>query len=77
MALGKKNLLGKAVIYTDGNGYQKAALVIGTPDSVQDGTEIERPGDGSVLLKVFSPSGQDYIRNNVTEGEGPRTYATR
>ncbi len=72
-----KNLLGKSVIYTDAQGFQKPALVLGTPDSIQSDTDIEVPNDGTALLKVFSPSGKDYTRNHIPEGVGPRTYAVR
>lgn len=67
--------LNKRVIYTDGNGFQKSALVVGTRDSIQPGTDLERPDKGSAHLKVFSPAGgADYYRPNVPEGDGPRTF---
>lgn len=66
--------LGQRVVYTDGNGFEKAAVVIGTRDSVQKGTEITRPEKGSAILEITSPNGKKYVRGNVPSGEGPRTF---
>lgn len=67
--------LNKRVTYTDRNGFQKAALVVGTRDSIQKGTDLERPDKGCAHLKVFSPAGGgDYYRPNVPEGDGPGTF---
>ena len=67
--------LGDTVRYTDGAGFEKAALVVGTRRSVQDGTAIKRPEKGSANLRIYSPSGQVYTRENVPQGDGPRTFA--
>jgi hypothetical protein len=69
------NLLGKRVIYTSTDGYQKAAKIIGTAESIQEGTGVPVPGEGEAHLLVFSPTGKTYTRTNVTEGEGPGTFA--
>ena len=68
--------LGASVVYRDGSGFEKAALVVGTRKSVQEGTGVDRPEKGSVNLQVFSPSGKSYFRSNVAEGDGPKTFST-
>lgn len=72
---GKGIRLGKGVAYTDGNGFVKAAIIIGTRDSIQDGTDVQRPGKGHAHLEVTSPAGKKYVRTNVPLGEGTRTFA--
>lgn len=72
-----KNLLGKSVVYTDSQGLEKAALIVGTPESITEGTEIPVPPLGTVHLKVEPPTGKPYIRHNIAEGNGPQTYACR
>lgn len=68
--------LNKPVTYTDGNGFQKAAVIVGTRDSVKEGTDVARPEKGHAHLRVLSPAGKnrDYDRQNVPLGEGPRTF---
>jgi hypothetical protein len=66
--------LGEGVVYRDGNGLPKAALVVGTPASIVAGGSIEAPAEGSVILAIFSASGKRYVRT-VAEGQGPRTFA--
>jgi len=75
-----KNLLGRKVIYTDGQGYQKAATVIGTHESVQAGTDVKQPAEGNVNLLVLSPTGKaekNYSRFDVAEGPGKRQFQVR
>lgn len=67
--------LNKPVVYTDGNGYKKAAMIIGTRDSIQPGTEVERPKKGFAHLKITSPTGKEYVRPNIPLGEGPRSFS--
>lgn len=75
-----KNLLARRVLYTDGQGYQKAALVLGTHESVQAGTAVTQPAEGNVNLRVFSPTGdpsKDYFRTNIAQGSGKRQFELR
>ncbi len=69
--------LGRRGVYTDGNGYQKAAIVIGTYDSIQDGTDVQRPAEGNVNVRVLSPTGdasKDYARFDIPVGAGPKAF---
>lgn len=68
--------LGQGVVYTDANGYEKAARITGTRDSVKAGTEVTRPDAGHANLRVYSPAGKDgdYDRANIEYGTGPRTF---
>lgn len=61
--------LGQAVTYIDSSGYQKAAFVLGTRDSIQPGHEVEQPDEGHAHLAIFSPSGRRYTRHNVPEAQ--------
>lgn len=65
-----------AVCYTDGNGYDKLALVVGTRKSTQKDTAVQRPEKGHANLLVFSPANPEktYVRWNVPAGTGPRTF---
>lgn len=72
---GKGIRLSKGVEYTDGNGYTKAAVIIATHNSIQDGTGVERPDKGHAHLEITSPEGKKYVRPNVPLGSGPRTFA--
>lgn len=73
--MAKKIGLTKRVEYRDSSGFKKAAVVIGTEDSVQPGTDVEVPKPGTAHLKVFSLKGADYVRLHVPLGEGPRTFS--
>lgn len=46
--------LGQSVTYVSSTGLQKAAIVIGTPESVEPGHSIPVPESGQVHLLVFS-----------------------
>ena len=63
----------RIVEYTDGNGYTKPALVIGTRKSVQKGqTVVPRPDRGNKNLLVFSPKdGHTYVRTNIPQADEP------
>jgi hypothetical protein len=68
------------VQYTDGNGYAKLAFVTGTRKTVQKGTGVTRPEKGHANLLVVSPlkpgdPSKWYTRDNVPQGDGPRTWA--
>lgn len=67
--------LGTAVEYRDGNGRRKAAFVVGTPETIDPGTDVEAPESGAVHLVVFSPTGARYMSYNIPEGEGPHTFS--
>lgn len=66
--------LGARVVYTDGQGFEKLGFVTGTRESIAKGTAVQRPDKGSVHLHVISPTGKTYDRQNVPQGEGPRTF---
>jgi hypothetical protein len=59
--------LGQPVTYTDSRGYQKAAFVVGTSDSVQPGHDLPVPDEGHAHLAIFSPTGAVYARHNIPE----------
>ncbi len=63
--------LGQRGTYTGRDGFQRAALVIGTHESVQDGTGVTRPAEGNVNVLVYRPKdGSTYTRTNVAVGTG-------
>ena len=68
--------LGDRVQYTDGQGFQKLALVIGTRKTVQKGTDLPRPEKGTAHLLVISGTGNTYTRHGVPFGDGPRTFTS-
>lgn len=73
-----KNLLSRNVVYRDASGFEKAATVIGTYESIQPGTGVTRPEQGRANLLIFKAgSGETYTRTNVAEGDGPRTFSLR
>lgn len=49
--------LGQMVTYVSSQGLQKAAMVIGTPESVQEGHSLPVPEDGQAHLLVFTVKG--------------------
>lgn len=69
--------LGTTGTYTNSDGRRKAALVIGTPESIDPGHRIEVPNPGTVNLLVFSPAGAAYVRAGVAtkapEGDGEQS----
>lgn len=68
--------LARRVTYRDGSGYEKAAMVIGTRSSIQDGTEVQRPDEGNANLLIFKPgTGETYTRFNVPQGEGSNSFS--
>lgn len=68
--------LGKTVEYRDSSGFAKAALVIGTRETVQDGTDVKRPAEGNANLRVYrAGGGEPYTRFDVKEGTGPNTWS--
>ena len=69
--------LGTPVEYRDSNGRRKAALIVGTAESIDEGSSIEVPDEGHAHLAVFSPTGSRYMSLNIPEGEGPHTFTVR
>lgn len=69
--------LNKPVTYTDSNGYTKAAVITGTRSSIAEGTNVSRPEKGNAHLRILHPTDKtrDYVRENVPQGEGPRTFS--
>ncbi len=68
--------LARRATYRDASGFQKAAIVIGTHDSVSEGTDVTRPEEGNANLLIFKAgNGETYVRTNVQQGDGPRTFS--
>lgn len=71
--------IGTFVTYISGKGKQKPALVLGTPDTIEEGTNLGFTlHPGQLTLKVFSPSGGvedkkhvDFAGLKATDGEAP------
>lgn len=59
------NALSQSAIYLDAKGRRKAAIVVGTHESVADDTSIPRPQSGFAHLIVFTPVGQPSPRVDV------------
>jgi hypothetical protein len=73
--MAKENFrLGQRVVYTDAQGKQKAAQVIGTNASVKSGTDVGQPDEGRAHLLVTPPNGKSYVRENITYGDGTRQF---
>lgn len=56
--------LGQIVTYTDTKGHLKPALVLGTIDTVVDGTDLPVPTEDEAHLTVFG-YGKCYTKLNV------------
>lgn len=65
MAVSKKIKLGQTVTYISTKGYEKLALVTGTPESVQPGHDLPELPEGYLHLVVIAPSGKVYPRLSV------------
>lgn len=61
------------VVYIGTKGHKKAALVIGTPESIDEGTQVPVPSEGYLHLLVFSPTGNAYPKFNVPSEEVAKT----
>lgn len=61
--------LGDTVNYISSTGDRKAAFVVGTPDSIREGTQVPALEAGQLHLLVFSPVGSAYGRFSVPSGE--------
>lgn len=68
---------GQPVVYRDGAGLEKAAIITGTWGSIKKGTDVTQPAKGSAHLRILHPTkkDRDYVRENVSLGEGPRTFS--
>lgn len=60
-----KATLGQTVTYVGANGKKKVGLVIGTADTIEEGTSVPSLEEDQVHLLVFSPTGNAYMRTNV------------
>lgn len=49
--------LGQMVTYVSTKGYEKAAMVVGTPESILPGHDYPVPAEGQRHLLVFALSG--------------------
>jgi hypothetical protein len=66
--------LGRGVTYRDSQGFEKAALVVGTRKSIREDGQAQRPEKGTAHLLILSVTGNRYVRHSVPEGEGPNTF---
>jgi hypothetical protein len=67
--------VGTMVQYRDRDSRVKNALVIATPEANSHAT-TPAPSEGTATLAVFSLSGgENYVRTDVPEGEGPLTFS--
>ena len=57
--------LGQNVTYISAKGQKKAALVIGTHESIEEGTSVPQPEEFALNLLIFSPTGSVYAKANV------------
>ena len=57
--------LGQNVTYISAKGQKKAALVIGTPDTIEEGTSVPQPEEFELNLLVISPTGSVYAKAKV------------
>jgi hypothetical protein len=57
--------LGSQVTYTDTKGNDKLAFIIGTSESVTEGTSLPVPNEGQFHISVWSPSGRIYPKASV------------
>ncbi len=71
-----KNLkVGKRVSYLGNDGFERAAVVLGTHESTKPGTNVTQPEPGNANLLVYKPgSGETYVRTNVKQGTGAGTF---
>lgn len=67
--------LGKRVEYRDSNGYRKLAFITGTADTIEGGNGVAVPAADAAHLLVVSPTGKTYSRENISLGDGPRTFS--
>lgn len=56
--------IGQIVTYTDTKGHPKPALVLGTIDTIVDGTDLPVPTENEAHLTVFG-FGKCYTKLNV------------
>lgn len=66
--------LGRRVEYTSGDGFKKLGFVTATAETVKSGTAVPVPGEGEAHILVVPPTGNQYHRTSVRQGEGPRTF---
>ncbi len=67
--------LGARVRYVDGDGFEKLAFVTGTRDTIRKDGSVARPDKGAAHLLVVSPTGKQYARENIPQGDGPRCFS--
>lgn len=59
--------LAQTARYVDTKGHEKVALVVGTPESVAEGTDLQTLNPGHYIVTVFSPSGRTYTKHSVPD----------
>ena len=57
--------LGTAVTYFSAKGQPKAAIVIGTHETIEVDTSVPQPDEFNLNLLVFAPNGNVYPKVNV------------
>lgn len=60
-----KLALGHNAIYVDSKGHQKVALIIGTSQSIAEGTNLDTIPEGHFNIIVTSASGRQYAKKAV------------
>jgi hypothetical protein len=78
-ATASKVEVGQLVTYFDTQGKPKSATVVLTPASKHPAGSLDAPAEGTANLRIHSPAGpgRDYLREEIAEGTGPRTFTTR
>lgn len=61
--------LAQDVRYIDTKGHTKVAKVVGTPDSVVEGTDLPTLNEGHYTVIIFSPSGRVYGKHSVPDSD--------
>jgi len=67
----RKLKVGRRVSYTGNDGFTRAAIVLGTNETIKPGTKVTQPDEGNARLLVYkNTDGSTYIKDNVAPGEG-------
>jgi len=62
-------IVGDMVVYISAKGYERPALVIGTPETVQEGHSLPPLEDGALNLLTFTGRGRTSVKFNVPNKE--------
>lgn len=58
-------IVGDFVVFISNKGYERPALVIGTPETVQEGHSLPPLEDGALNLLTFTGKGRMSVKFNV------------